>query len=208
VVKAIASFSVLGWSGGGVFALAYLACFPQRVNQGVIISAPDLPFNASTAHNMPLAKYMMKFPFLGTLAMKSMRSQILKASASETFLRSSQGKQMLNACSRRDLAFFSNHQWVELLHQSIREAFRQKNSAQTVVEEHMLFLKPWNLSFEGVGSKLQIWHGGEDKTCPVNNAYGITHKFKGASLKVFPNQGHYVMFDNLKDLSEQLVCYS
>ena len=53
---------VLGWSGGGVFALAYLAHYTERVTYAVVAGTPDLPFDASTGHNTPLSRYIMKIP--------------------------------------------------------------------------------------------------------------------------------------------------
>ena len=201
----IEQISVLGWSGGGVFALAYITCYPQRVINGVIAGTPDLPFDASTAHNnIPFAKYVMKLPFLGTIAMRNMRRQILKANTPEAFLHSNQGKQTLRTCSKHDLTFFSNPTWISLMHQSIREAFRQNNSINTVLEEHKLFLNPWNLPFKNVKNKIWIWQGTEDKTCPIKNAYNIAHKIKNCNLEIFPNQGHYTIFDNIEKLAERL----
>jgi pimeloyl-ACP methyl ester carboxylesterase len=200
----IDKFGVLGWSGGGVFALAYLTCFPQRVTCGVIAGTPDLPFDASTAHNTPFIKYIMKISFLGTLAMRNMRRQILKTNSTNAFLRSNHGKQMLHTCSNRDLAFFFDPVWMRLMYQSITEAFRQSNSIKTILEEHRLFLKPWNLPSKNIGNKLHIWHGTEDKNCPIKNAHNITNRVKGSNLTVFPRHGHCVLFDNLERLSEFL----
>ena len=200
----IEQFSVLGWSGGGVFALAYITYFPQRITCGVIAGTPNLPFDASTAHNMPFAKYIMKLSFLGTIAMRNMRREILKADNPETFLHSRQGKQILHTCSNHDLTFFSNNTQTELIQQSIKEAFRQNNSIKTILEEHKLFLNPWNLPFKNINKKLWIWQGTEDKTCPIKNAYDIAHKVKNCHLEVFPRQGHYALFNNLNRLTEQL----
>ena len=195
-------FNVLGWSGGGIFALTYIAHFPQQIKQGIIIGTPNLPFNASTAHNMPLAKYIMKLPFLGTTAMKNMRRQMLKTDDTEAFLRSKQGKRLLYSCSNRDLAFFSNPKWIKMMHNSMIEAFRQKESIKTILEEHQLFLKPWNLPLNRYGEKIHFWYGKEDKTCPVDNAYKIADKFECNNLEIFPKQGHYVMFDNLEQIAK------
>ncbi|MCW4002718.1 MAG: alpha/beta hydrolase [Candidatus Bathyarchaeota archaeon] len=203
----IERFGVLGWSGGGAFALAYLAFFPERVTKAVIVGAPALPFDASTAHNMPFARYIMKMPFLGHFAMKRMSHEVLKANGDvAAFLKSKQGKQMLHACSKDDLKFFSDPSWMALMYQSIAEAFHQRNSGvKAVVDEHQRFLKPWGLPFERVSSgKLVIWHGAEDKTCRVNNAYDLLCSVPCGVLKIFPEKGHCVMFDNLQQLSEIL----
>jgi hypothetical protein len=54
------------------------------------------------------------------------------------------------------------------MYQSMAEAFRSGSGVKAVVEEHMLFLKPFGFSFEHVPlGKLVIWHGEDDITCRV-----------------------------------------
>ena len=72
-------FSVIGWSGGGAFALAYVALFTERVRKSVVVASPALPFDVATAHNNSLARFAMKMPYFGMLALIRMRPQILKA---------------------------------------------------------------------------------------------------------------------------------
>lgn len=199
----IKRFSILGWSGGGAFAIAYIAFHPEHVARAVIVGTPNLPFDVSTAHNTPFARYIMKIPFLASLAMKNMSRQILHTNNDiAAFLKSRAGKQMLHACSKDDLKFFSDSAWLALLYQSMAEAFRQGNhGVKAVAEEHQIFMKPWNLPFAKIpADKLFIWQGTDDKTCRVNNAYLISQKIAGAHLEVFQGKGHCVMFDNLKKL--------
>ncbi len=199
------NFGVLGWSGGGVFALSYLAFFSERVTKTVVVSAPSLPFDASTAHNMPFARYIMEVPFIGQIAMRRMRSQVLRAYGDiDAFLTSKQGKLMLNSCSRSDLRFFSDPSWMRLMYQSMAESFRQGTpGVKAVLEEHKLFLKPWSFSIARVpADKLLIWHGAEDKTCLVSNAQSIFRSFEGSHLEIFQKKGHCIMFDNLKKLGD------
>ena len=200
-------FSVLAWSGGGVFALAYLAFFSERVTRAVIVGAPSLPFDVSTAHNLPFARYVMKLPFLGVLAMKQMRRQVLRANGDiSAFLNSKQGKQMLRGCSKDDIQFFSDPSWMSWIYRAMAEGFRQGDmSLKTVVEEHQIFMKPWPFSFKGIpAGKLTIWHGCEDKTCRVENAYALHNCVDGSFLEVFPSKGHCVMFGELTKLGELL----
>lgn len=203
----IERFGILGWSGGGAYALAYLSFFPKRVTKAVIVGAPALPFDVSTAHNMPFARFIMKIPHFGYLAMRQLSRQLLKANGdASTFLATRQGKQLLHSCSTRDLEFFSNPAWMQLMYQSMAEAFRQGNhSVDAVVEEHQIFMKPWNISFTRIpANKLFIWQGTEDKTCRVNNAYLISQKIANTQLQIFPGKGHCVMFDNFEQLGKIL----
>jgi pimeloyl-ACP methyl ester carboxylesterase len=202
----IERFMVLGWSGGGAFALAYLAQFPEHVTKAVIVGTPALPFDVSTAHDMPFASFMMKIPLVGHLAVRQLRYQVLRANGDlSVFLKSAQGRQLLHSCSKNDLVFFSDPTWMRLMYQSMEEAFRQGNQGvKAVVEEHQLFLKPWGLSFSRIPpGKLVIWHGAEDKTCRLSNAYAISRVVCG-DLEIFCGKGHCVMFDNLNKLGETL----
>jgi len=201
-------FAVLGWSGGAVFALAYLANNPHRVSKAVVVAAPCLPFDVSTAHNTPLAKHLMRFPKIGEFAMRHLSRQLLKANGNpQAFLKTPQGKQLLHGCSKTDLAFLHDPSWVELMYQSMAEAFRQGNGGvRAVIEEHQLFMKPWTLPFEAIREgQLWIWHGSDDKTCRVQNAYELARSVPSARLEVFGGAGHFVMFENLGRLGQTLL---
>jgi pimeloyl-ACP methyl ester carboxylesterase len=200
-------FSVLGWSGGAAFTLAYLAHNQQRVTQALIVAAPNLPFDASKAHNIPLARYIMKLPFISKIAMRQLHRELLRADGNPiAFLETPQGKQLIQGATKRDLEFFQNPGWIRLLYQAMVEAFRQGEVAiKAIVEEHHLFLKQWNLPFDNIdGTKLHIWHGKDDLTCRVNNAHSIAKTVLNANLEVFQNAGHCVMFDHLEQLAQVL----
>jgi pimeloyl-ACP methyl ester carboxylesterase len=199
-------FAVLGWSGGGAFALAYLAQNPDRVTKALVADAPSLPFDVSKAHDFPFSKYIMKLHFVGVLAMRQFRRSVLKADGdTSAFLKSKQAKQMLRGYTESDLKFFSNPAWAKLMFQSMAEAFRQECGVTAVVDEHMLFLRPWGFSFSKVPEgKLVVWQGAEDKTCNVANAYALARLVEGSVLHVFSGRGHCVLFENLDKLVEVL----
>jgi len=202
----IKQFSILSWSGGGPFALAYLSFYPEKIKKTVIVSSPALPFDVSTAHNVPFARYVMKLPFLGLIAINQLRCSVLKANSDiQAFLHSRQGKQMLHAYFREDLKFFADKNWLNLMYNSMAEAFYQgKPGVKAVLEEHQLFMKPWGLPLNRVPSrKLVVWHGTEDKTCRVNNAYKLADEIN-CELKIFSKKGHCVLFDSLKELYVEL----
>lgn len=189
-------FSVVGWSGGGAFALAYTAQNPYRITKAVVADAPFLPFDVSQAHNFPLAKYLMKISFAGYFAIRRLRSQVLKANGNvEAFLKSKQAKQLLQGYTESDLELFSEPSWAALMYQSMAEAFRQKDGARAVVGEHTLFLKDWSFPLERVpAEKLVVWHGKDDKTVSVHNGIALADSVAGCRLEVFEGKGHCAMF--------------
>lgn len=201
------SFAVLGWSGGGAFALAYLAQYSERVTRAVVADAPSLPFDVSNAHDFPFSKYVMKLRFVGVLAMRQYRRSVLKANGDvSAFLKSGQAKQMLRGYTKSDLEFFSNPEWAKLMYQSMAEAFRQDSGVKAAVDEHMLFQKPYGFSLENIPEgKLVVWHGEEDKTVNVSNGYALAGQVKGSRLEVFKGKGHCAIFDNQDKLTEVLL---
>ncbi|MGB9915474.1 MAG: alpha/beta fold hydrolase [Candidatus Bathyarchaeales archaeon] len=206
----IKRFGILGWSGGGVFALAYLSLFLERVTKAVIAGTPNLPFDAGAAHNTPFARFVMKLPFLGLLAVRHMRSRVLRATRDpKVFLASREGKQLLRGYSMDDLKFFSNPEWVALLCASMAEAFRQGDyGIKAVLQEHRLFMKPWNIQLAKIpADTLFIWHGAEDKTCRVENAHMLSKIIPAAHLEIFPDKGHCVLFNKLGKLNE-IFCHT
>jgi pimeloyl-ACP methyl ester carboxylesterase len=200
-------FSVLGWSGGGAFALAYLAEKPERVTRAVLADAPALPFDVSMAHDFPFSKYVMKFPLAGRIAIGQLRRTVLKANGDvPAFLASKQAKQILRGYTPSDLQLFKDLTWAQLMYQSMAEAFRQNTGVKTVVEEHMLFLKPYNFTTEHIPEgKLTIWHGVDDKTIALRNAYLLSGLVKGSKLETFQGKGHCAMFHYPGKLGKALL---
>jgi pimeloyl-ACP methyl ester carboxylesterase len=200
-------FALLAWSGGGPFGLTNLALFPERVTKAVIVGSPALPFNVATAHNNSLARFAMKIPALGMWGLKRFRAEILRANKDiNAFLKSKNGRKMVKSWPKEDAKFFEDPSWLELMYGSIAEGFRQEDdSVKAVFQEHQLFIKPWvePISLIPPG-KVCFWHGTEDTTCRVDNAYRLVEAVPNACLEVFDGEGHCVMFDNFEKLGELL----
>jgi len=196
-------FALLGWSGGGPFCLTYVALFPERVTKAVIAGAPALPFDVATAHNGSLVRFAMKVPALGVWGLKRFRAEVLKANRDiNGFLESKSGRKMVAAWPKEDAKFFADPSWLRLMYGSMAEAFRQENDGvKAVFQEHQLFMKPWAEPISLIPSgKVCVWHGTEDTTCRVDNAYRLVEAVPNACLEVFEGKGHCVMFDNLEKL--------
>jgi pimeloyl-ACP methyl ester carboxylesterase len=145
----------------------------------------------------------MKVPYVGMLALRRMRSQVLKANADlDAFLGSKEWRSMLNGFSNDDVKFFSDRAWLALMYGSMAEAFRQGDiGVKAVFDEHQLFTKTWDVPLSRIPSgKVFVWQGAEDKTCRVDNAYRIAREVPGAHLEVFEGKGHCVMFNYFERL--------
>jgi pimeloyl-ACP methyl ester carboxylesterase len=202
-------FGLLAWSGGGPFGLVYVALFPERISKAVIVGSPALPFDVATAHNSSLARFAMKIPALGMWGLKRFRAEVLKANKDiNAFLGSNSGRKMLESWPKEDAKFFADPSWLTLMYGSMAEAFRQENDGvKAVFQEHQLFIKPWAEPISQIPpGKVCVWHGTEDTTCRVDNAYRLVEAVPNACLEVFEGKGHCVMFDSLQKLRKTLEC--
>lgn len=204
----LSSFAVLSWSGGGPFALAYISLFPNQVTRAIIVGSPALPFDASEVHNGNLlAKIAMKNRLLATWGLKFLRKSILSANKDvDGYLKSRGGKNMVADWPKPDRKFFADATWLKRMYAAMAEGFRQESSVKTIFNEHQLFLKSWNESIERIpAGKLTLWHGEQDKTCPVGNAQKIAQTVKGTRMELFPDEGHCVLFNQIQKLNTELT---
>jgi pimeloyl-ACP methyl ester carboxylesterase len=200
-------FALLAWSGGGPFGLTYVALFPERVTKAVIVGSPALPFDVATAHNNSLARFAMKIPALGMWGLKRFRAEVLKANKDiNAFLESKNGRKTVESWPKEDAKFFAGPSWLTLMYGSMAEGFRQENDGvKAVFQEHQLFIKPWAEPISLIPpGKVYVWHGTEDTTCRVDNAYRLVEAIPNACLEVFEGKAHCVMFDNLPKLRSAL----
>lgn len=200
-------FALLAWSGGGPFCLTYVALFPERVSKAVVVGSPALPFDVTVAHNNSLARFAMKISVLGMWGLKRFRAEVLKANRDiNAFLESKSGRRMVASWPEADAKFFADPVWLRLMYGSMAEGFRQGNDGiKAVFQEHQLFIKPWAEPMLQIPSgKVCVWHGTEDTTCRVDNAYRLVKAVPTASLEIFEGEGHCVMFDNLQQLHKTL----
>jgi pimeloyl-ACP methyl ester carboxylesterase len=200
-------FGLLAWSGGGPFGLTYVALFPDRVSQAVIVGSPALPFDVATAHNGSLVRYAMKVPVLAMWGLKRFRAEVLQANEDiDAFLGSNSGRKMVQSWPEADAKFFADPAWLRLMYASMAEGFRQEHdSVKAVFQEHQLFIKPWAEPISQIPpSKVCVWQGTEDTTCRLDNAYRLVEAVPNACLEVFEGEGHCVMFDNLQKLRKTL----
>jgi pimeloyl-ACP methyl ester carboxylesterase len=124
----------------------------------------------------------------------------------DAFLKSKEGKRLLKDWPKEDAKFFADETWLTLMYGSMAEAFRQgDDGVKAAFQEHQLFMRTWDEPTSQIPhGRVNIWHGTDDRTCRVDNAYKIANDIPGSHLEIFEGQGHCVMFNNLEKLGEIL----
>lgn len=209
----IDKFSVVGWSGGGHYAITCAALLPERITKAVVISGLSLPLNTSEMNSMNKMMYDQGTrSFIGSMIQRQVRGRFFQfLSEPRKFARTSAGKYFLQQYAEVDHNFWLSKEnfWSrlrEVYGQSLVEAYGQgDDSIKAMIQEIKLMKKGWDVDLSQIRTGIvHIWHGTSDKNIPVYNAHKNAKEIPSAHLEIFEEAGHMFLFENLKKLSELL----
>jgi pimeloyl-ACP methyl ester carboxylesterase len=90
--------------------------------------------------------------------------------------------------------------------ETFREGYRQ-GSKGVAYDGILAFGKPWGFELEEIDfSSIYLWHGEKDKGIPLSMAECMTEKLVGATLKIYPNEGHLsTIFNQLDEILDDFL---
>lgn len=182
----VAQAAVLGVSGGGPYALALLALYPERFSRAALVAALGPPEALAAVHErLPpvirrawraAQRYPVLIPVGASLGVGILR------------LRS---RFELNAqfVSPSDVIVLADPEVRGLLRHSQREGLRQ--GGRGAVQDLALYMRPWGFRLATVRAPLTIWHGEADQLVPVDMAEHIATCVGHSRVRRLPGEGHY-----------------
>jgi pimeloyl-ACP methyl ester carboxylesterase len=192
----IASFSVIGVSGGGPHAAVCAALLADRVRTAGIVSGvgplvdPELA-GAMVGINRGVTAMAVRAPFVlrpifeaQTFVCRRWPERALRAGA----------KQMPEADARA------------LQRPEVRAAFLQESrqasatSAAAATQDFALFGRDWGFRLEEIAVPVHIWHGDEDKNVRYIHGKYFAQRIPGAQFHACPGEGHLLVVDHLAEI--------
>jgi pimeloyl-ACP methyl ester carboxylesterase len=188
-------FAVLGWSGGGPYALATAHELPDRVTHlGLVASVTPLAGTTFTRHLSPdlrrNARIGRLVPWLVHQAVQ--REARTFARDPEAALREAFAKGP--AC---DSATLDDPALLRMQIDSRREAYRKGTSG--VYREALLYMRPWGFDPADVRVPVQLWHGDEDETLAPPMGRHLAETL-GCDATFFPGEGHMVCLTRWEEI--------
>lgn len=192
-------FGVLGWSGGGPYALACAALVPDRLTLcGVAagVAPPEMPgaIEGLSESDERLTRMAARSPLAArlTLATMGFLAKRTPAKARDSFERE---------LSPVDVETTRRY-WPEEF-TLFTEVFR--HGARGVTRDYALVWKTWGFELGEVSAPVRIWHGADDVTVPLAQSEWIADRLRDATLEVVPAEGHFLLLNRAPKLLTALA---
>ena len=192
---------VMGWSVGGVHALALAARHPARVAAVQLLST-CLPLGEPAAyrHLSPWWKALRwgqtGFPWLNRMAFLWLSRQWARHPdrTIDWFIRLMRPAE--KAVSRRP-------GFRELLRDAAGPGFA--NHGRGVYDDAQAWCRPPGFRLEDVRAPVRLWHGQADGVWAPGNIPYLASRLGGAPLRLLPAQGHMLYLENWPAILEEMA---
>lgn len=184
----LASFRLIGVSGGGPYAIAGSLGLGARITGTAIVCGlgefsarnPTDGMNAAAAASIRLC---LKTPTFARWAYLRVIGPILKRYPELAF------RILLGSSTGADREVLADTYVRKTIVASFTEAFR--NGAAGPTQELLLLTQPWDIDPRRVDIPVQLWHGEADRTVPV--AMGRRHAalLPNVDAHFLPGEGHF-----------------
>jgi pimeloyl-ACP methyl ester carboxylesterase len=197
----LSHFSVVGWSGGGPYALACARGLAERVDSVALVSAPA-PLAGATR-----PEYLRRFdrnavraagkaPWVIRIAMWHWgRGQRRDP---EAFFEKS-----LADMSAADQAVLSEPALRSRMIANSAELYR--HGGRGMYDEALVLARPWGFDLSELSVPVQIWHGARDTTVPIAMSEHLAESIPGAEMRLFADEGHHLLYRHWPDILDSLV---
>jgi pimeloyl-ACP methyl ester carboxylesterase len=193
--KGLERFAVIGWSGGGPYALATAHELPGRITRvGLVASLTPL---AGTAFAQHLAPDLRRNARLGRIVpwivYQAVRREV-RAFARDRDAAVDAAFAKSPACDRATL---DDPAFRRMQIDSRCEAYRQ--GVAGVYREAMLYLRPWGFDPADVRVPVQLWHGEEDETLAPPMGRHLAETL-GCDATFLQGEGHMVCLTHWEEI--------
>ena len=197
----LSEFSVLGYSGGGPYALAVAHALPDRVPAAAIVSGAGqvdvwASVNDFETTDRQLTRLSRRIPVVARVILDvSARASRL---APRTSLRFAQIE--MSAPDRAVMAEFPTARAaLAVFTQSCR------HGAAGVVDDYAALGREWGFAVEEIAVPVHCWHGTDDQIVPLRHTDELVRRIPGTQLTQWDGEGHLAIVDRVGEVLDALM---
>ncbi len=194
-------FSIVGWSGGGPYALACAMRLADRIESIAIVSgAAPLAGTTRTDYLRRFDRNAIfaagKAPWVIRIAMWHWgRGQRRDAEAYFD-------KSVAEMCAA-DQEVLSAPELRSAMIANSTELYRQ--GGRGMYDEALVLARPWGFDPSDINVPVEVWHGARDKVVPMGMSSHLAESIPGASLRLYPDEGHHLLYRRWPDILRSLI---
>ncbi len=183
---AIDRFAVLGYSGGGPYAAACAAALGERITAAAVVAGMGqvgewASFEEFEKTDRQLLDLAVRHPAVARIAL-GFSGRVARWApniAMKSFER------QLGPSDRAVLAQLGEPREAMVL---FTKAFER--GARGVVDDYVALAQPWGVDLNTTCAPVWIFHGDADSMVPIAHSEGLATRVPGATLVVWPGEGH------------------
>jgi pimeloyl-ACP methyl ester carboxylesterase len=198
---AIDRFTVLGYSGGGPYALAAAAHLGARVQSAAIVAGAgeigawatfsdlersDRQMTWLAEHAPAVARAVLRVADVGS----RLAPRVALWSAAT-------GLPTNDRAVLRDLG--SPRQALALFTQALA------HSSAGVVDDYARLARPWHTALGDISAPVHCWHGTADTLVPLAHTEALLERLPNARLTTWPDEGHLALITHVNDVLEDIA---
>ena len=189
-------FSILGFSGGGAYALACAHAMPERIRHTTIISS-TAPYTSEAMQDHICADFKPLYELSVADEQAALQQVSQLASSAETLMDIAQAP--LHPC---DKALFKRQDIQQ--HHLNNMALAISNGVNGIVNDLRNVALPWQFEPRDIQLPVNLWHGRNDNA--VGHAIGeyLADKLKNSTIQLLDDCGHYFLFDQWHDVLKSI----
>lgn len=182
----IKKFSVLGYSGGGPYALACAQKIPNRLNKVVVVSGMG-PASAPGIKDVP-SWMLVKWPgFILNIVLGGMKKMV--ENNPDKFLSS-----VNKSLPKVDMETFEKQNFKNEFVAVLKEAF--KTGIKGAKQDAKIYKQNWGFELENIQHQVFVWHGEKDANVKIETAKYIAVKLPNYISNYYEKEGHLSLISN------------
>ena len=199
--EGIETVRVVGYSGGGPYALAMSAGHPDRVEAAsVVIGAAPLEEEDIALLTALNAEGFRRSRSGGWQALYELLNEQRSALLEDPL---AGFRAVMEGAPAADRAVMAEPAWQETMVASLREALRP--GAQGWTDDAMVLFGAWDFPPESVNLHVTWWHGRHDANSPLPAVERVVARMPDVDLRVWEHAGHLEPYHRERDIVADLL---